>query len=284
MHLSSCTKHAYSMEETSEHGILGRHQSCSEERIGVLSNSIERYHSSRNTPGLLHSESCWDGKWRSHVRESICATSASSQDLLETWLDESIGFRSCSTTEWTSCKKFPIEPTKSKPRSWLNGQPVVGSDPRTAQGGRKTSRSQEIETRSFHEEAVKHDRTGTPVVSRDANHEPGVSQTRSSHESRNFNVGDETNHDRTEEPVVCRDASHAQGNEQSILNEWTLTSEYLDCHILLWNKLRTLVFVNWSRRSTTTLIDILFNEIYNKTKPTTRSVRWQSKWFRTWAT
>ena len=36
-------------------------------------------------------------------------------------------------------------------------QPVVGSDPRTASGGRKTSRSQEIETRSFHEEATAHD-------------------------------------------------------------------------------------------------------------------------------
>ena len=31
--------------------------------------------------------------------------------------------------------------------------------------------SQEIETRSFREEAVKHDRTGKPVVCRDANHE-----------------------------------------------------------------------------------------------------------------
>ena len=51
------------------------------------------------------------------------------------------------------------------------GQPVVGGDPRTAQGGRKTSRSQEIETRSFHEEAVKYDRTWTPVVGRDTNHE-----------------------------------------------------------------------------------------------------------------
>ena len=50
------------------------------------------------------------------------------------------------------------------------------------------------------------------------------------------------------------------------------------------NKLRTLVFVNWSRRSRTTLTDILFNAMYNKTKPATRSVRWQSKWFRTWAT
>ena len=57
------------------------------------------------------------------------------------------------------------------------GNPVVGSDPRTAQGGRKTSRSQEIETRSFHEEAVKHDRTGQPVVGRDASHEPGNEQS-----------------------------------------------------------------------------------------------------------
>ena len=64
----------------------------------------------------------------------------------------------------------------------------------------------------------------------------------------------------------------------------TLTSEYPDCHILVWNKLRILVFVNWSRRSRTTLTDNLFNEIYNITKPTTRSVRRQRKWFRKWAT
>ena len=37
------------------------------------------------------------------------------------------------------------------------GQPVVGTDPRIASSGRKSSLSQEIETRSFHEEAVKHD-------------------------------------------------------------------------------------------------------------------------------
>ena len=58
---------------------------------------------------------------------------------------------------------------------------------------------------------------------------------------------------------------------------WALTSECLDCHILMWNKLRTLVFVNWSRRSRTTLTDSLFNDIYNKTKPTTRSVRSQKQ-------
>ena len=96
------------MEETSEYGKLGRpqiwetsrkqrtssgpffekemhqeethrdiHQSCSEERIEVLSNTIERYHSSRNTPSLLYSESCSDGNWRSHFRKVFCVTSAS---------------------------------------------------------------------------------------------------------------------------------------------------------------------------------------------------------------
>ena len=35
-------------------------------------------------PSLLYSESCKDRNWRSHIRESICVTSASSQDLLET--------------------------------------------------------------------------------------------------------------------------------------------------------------------------------------------------------
>ena len=63
-------------------------------------------------------------------------------------------------------------------RTWA---PVVCRDASHAQGARKTSRSEEIETRSFNEKAVEHDRTGTPVV--------------------------------------CRDASHGQGNEQSMLNE-----------------------------------------------------------------
>ena len=43
------------------------------------------------------------------------------------------------------------------------GTPVVCRDGSHAHGARKTSRSQEIETRSFHEEAVKHDRTVTPL-------------------------------------------------------------------------------------------------------------------------
>ena len=61
-----------SMEETSEYGVLGRHQTCSKERIEVLSDTIERCHSSRNTPSLLYPESCLDGNWRSHFRKYMC--------------------------------------------------------------------------------------------------------------------------------------------------------------------------------------------------------------------
>ena len=54
-------RHAQYMQKhgrISERSVLGRHQSCSEEKIEVLSDSIERDHSSRNTSSLLYSESC----------------------------------------------------------------------------------------------------------------------------------------------------------------------------------------------------------------------------------
>ena len=53
------------------------------------------------------------------------------------------------------------------------GQPVVCPQ----RGAAESSRSQEIETRSFHEEAVKHDKTVKTVVGRDASHEPGNEQS-----------------------------------------------------------------------------------------------------------
>ena len=68
--------------------------------------------------------------------------------------------------------------------------------------------------KSYHD-----DSTGTPVVCRDASHAQGAYQTRSSDDSKSFNVGDETNHDRTKTPVVCRDARHVQGHEQLMMNE-----------------------------------------------------------------
>ena len=102
-------------------------------------------------------------------------TSASSKDLPETWLEKRIGFRRCSTTRRTSCATIPkvsnrtnqfqtqIMTERGNPllEPIQRGQPVVGTNPRNESSGRKTSRSQEIDTRSFHE-AVKNDRTGQP--------------------------------------------------------------------------------------------------------------------------
>ena len=91
------------------------------------------------------------------------------------------------------------------------GQPVVGTDPKIASSGRKTSRSQEMETRSFHEEAVKHDRTGQPVV------ETGATQTRSSDDSKSFNVEDKTAHDRTVKPVVSCHINNVPDGSKHVL-------------------------------------------------------------------
>ena len=126
------------------------------------------------------------------------------------------------------------------------GQPVVEDNTRTVQDGRKTSRSQEIDVNSFHEETVSsdrsgqpvvetskthtlssddskslnvelaHDRSGQPVVETHTENVPDGSQTRSFHESTSFNVGDKTIRDRTGQPVVnCDETSH----EQRMLNE-----------------------------------------------------------------
>ena len=150
-------------------------------------------------------------------------------------------------------------------------QPVVCRDVSHAQGARETSRSQEIETRSFHEEAVKHDRTGKPVVCRDASHAQGASQTRSSDDSKNFNVEDKTNHDRTEQPVVCRDASHEPGNEQSMLNEVDIDFRIPGLpHSVVKQAESSRVSELVEKIKNHTQIDMLFHSIYNKTKPTTR--------------
>ena len=79
-----------------------------------------------------------------------------------------------------------------------------------------------------------HERTRRLVVETNTENVPDSSQIRSVHESETFNVGDEVLRERKERSVADHDVSH---------------------------------------RSRTTLIDNLFNEIHNKTKPTTRSVR-----------
>ena len=44
-----------------------------------LANTIEHYHSLRNTPSLLYPESCSDGNWGSQTRKSIHVTTASTR-------------------------------------------------------------------------------------------------------------------------------------------------------------------------------------------------------------
>ena len=125
-------------------------------------------------------------------------------------------------------------------------RPVVEDDTRTVKDGRKTSRSQEIDVDSFHEESVSSERTERSVVetcvihtrssedSKDPNvettHErtrrfvvetntenvPDSCKTRSCHESERFNIGDKTLRERKVRPVLNHDDS---SHEQTMLNE-----------------------------------------------------------------
>ena len=110
-----------------------------------------------------------------------------------------------------------------------------------------------------------HDRTVRPVVCP----QRGAPRSRFSRDSTNFILKEDTNHDRTERRVVCRDANH----ERSMLNEVDVDFRIPRLPHSVVKQAETIVFVNSSRRSRTTLTNNLFNEIYNKTKPTTRSVR-----------
>ena len=130
------------MEETSEYGILGRHQSCSEERIEVLSNTIERYHSSRNTPSLLYSESCSDGNWRIIYEKA-----------------------------YTS----PRPPPKiSLKHDWMK---ELGSELAQRPEGKVVQQSKSSQSNQPNPNPDHDDRTETPVVCRDASHAQGHEQS-----------------------------------------------------------------------------------------------------------
>ena len=142
------------MEETSEHGILGRHQSCSEEKIEVLSNPIKRYHSSRNTPSLLY---CIPKVVRMETGEIFYEKVFASPrpppkiSLKHVWMKE-LGSEVAQRPDGQVVQQFKssvLNQLNPNPDHGRTGQPVVGGDPRTAPGERKTSRSQEIETGFF---------------------------------------------------------------------------------------------------------------------------------------
>ena len=96
------------------------------------------------------------------------------------------------------------------------GGPVIRDDARLVQDGRKTSRSQEIDFNSLHEEPVSSERMVRLVIETNTENVPDSSQTRSVHESETFKVGDKTLRERTERPVIDHDTlSH----EKIMVNE-----------------------------------------------------------------
>ena len=147
------------MEETSKHCELGRHQSCSEERIEVLSDAIERHRSLRNTPSLLYPESVRMATGEI-IYEKVYASPRPPPkiSLKHDWMKE-LGLEVARQAEGSQ----PTQPNPN-PDHDRTGRPVV-----TEQTSR--SSNQEIDTRFFCDcknlklnVDANHDRTGRPVV------------------------------------------------------------------------------------------------------------------------
>ena len=162
---ASCTIPAQRMEETSRRRRLGRHQSCYWERIEILSDSIKCDHPSRNTSSLLYSESCEDGNWESYTKKYTChlglhQRSPWNTNRKEKWVQKMLNDQKdklCNNPEVsnrTNQFQSQVMIERSNPLlEPITEQPIVGINTRTAQDRRKTSRSQQIDTRSFHEES-----------------------------------------------------------------------------------------------------------------------------------
>ena len=87
------------------------------------------------------------------------------------------------------------------------GDPLSGMDLITLQDGRKTSRSQEIDVNSFHEELVSSERRERPF------NETSVIQARSSEDRKDPNV--EQAHERTRRLVSVTNTENAPDSSQT---------------------------------------------------------------------
>ena len=96
----------------------------------------------------MYPESCCDGIWRNHLRESECVTSTTTENFLQRYLDERIGFRS----RWKQ-QRHPTNPTNTR-------NPIIKNGETRGQVSTK-----EIEKGTlFYHENVKHStRTVRPV-------------------------------------------------------------------------------------------------------------------------
>ena len=165
--------------------------------------------------------------------------------------------RSCSTIQ-----KFPVKPNQIQTQIMIErGNPLFAL--------KEEQENRPVPRRSKHVLFMKKlwnmIERRNPLFAVTTSYAQGASQTLSSHVSKNFKVEDETNHGRTGNPVVCRDT---KSRAIIVKRGWHRLQNTRIATLLLWNKLRTIVFVNSLRRSRTTQIDMLFNKIYDKTKPT----------------
>ena len=143
------------MEETSGRSILGRHQSCHEERIEVLSDSIER------EPLQETGEVIYEKVFASpRPPPKISLKHDWKRELGSEHAQRPEGQVVQQSRSFQSNQQIP----NASVRTDISGQPVFGADTRTVQDGRKTFRSQEINVSYFHEETVSSDRSEQPVV------------------------------------------------------------------------------------------------------------------------
>ena len=264
---TSCTIPAQCMEETSERSVLDRHQSCFKKRIEVPSNTIERCHSSRNTSSLLYSESCQDGNWRSHIRESIHVTSAPLQrspwntNEKEDWVQNMLNDQKLGDYLGVSNRTNQI-PNPSRERTEMEEERHV------------LRRSMLI---LFTKKLFLRKERRDPLLKQTQKMCQIVLVMKAKHSTLEIKHFVKERWD----PLLTMTI---QVMSKQCWTRWTWTSEFQDYHILLWNMRRVPAFKNWFRKLRTTQIDTL-NKIYDKIKQKkNRLVQNQRKWFRKWAT
>ena len=241
------------MEETSRRSFLGRHQSCYKERINILSDSIECYHSSRNTSSLFRKLFRMETGEVIYEKVYMSPRPPPKISLKHEWKREFLDQGQRAEAGQLSRRFQSNQPTVHPIRE-RSGRPDITHDVIGVQGERKTSRSQEIDVNSFREEPSSsermerlvtgpvpgkpvhetsvvltrssedrkdfnveqaHERTGRLVITHDVINVSDSSQTRSAHESETFNVGDETLRETTERSV----ANHDEGHEKIMVIE-----------------------------------------------------------------
>ena len=140
------------------------------------------------------------------------------KDLIETRMEERIGFRICSTTrssgnylEVSNRTNPTLNPIRER-----SGRPDITNDVIDVQDGRKTSLSEEIDVQTFCEEPCSSERTERPVerpIPGKPVHETSVIQTRSSEDRKDFNV--EQTHERTGRLVNTHDMINVSDSFQT---------------------------------------------------------------------